>query len=407
MIRKCAIFTFVGLLLPLISSAALAQEQWLQYRTSTGVQQDLAGVNWLSLAVSYNKPAGVGLPKFECDKPAFAQWRSPRVKGGGLWIALDRQHKLGPYDRLYIDSNCDGSLADEQPSAATRTAENYAEFGPVRIALAGEDGPTTHHLSFFLSVTRMVFLTEGMADSERMNLYAASSGWYEGSVTVNGKKWLCRVTDENGNGTFNDTGLYPSQIDRISVARAAGDSSEKPNFETGYVGKYIELDGALYQLEVPREGDCVKFTPAGDVPMAAMRISPDVSKVTIVGENGGFNVRVAKGEGKAPVGKYTLVQWQVERKDAGGASWQLTGGQSPAPVDLAAGGDTALAVGEPVTATIQSAKNGDVFYVTQSLAGHLGESITLTCNGQLPPAPKLHVTNADKSYDQSFTFQYG
>jgi len=127
--RICIQFAVgIGLLI-LVSQVTAQQEQWLQYHCSREADQILGAMGSQSLELSAQRPAGV-----------FAQWPTPMVKSGRLWIALDRTHEQGPYDSLYIDSNGNGSLDDETAAASYRTDQRSTNFGPVKVIFEVEDG---------------------------------------------------------------------------------------------------------------------------------------------------------------------------------------------------------------------------------------------------------------------------
>ena len=97
------------------------QIQWLSYRSSADLRrQTRIRPGGQTLKVSTEKPDDPGLPSLTSPDPLFAKWPTPMIPGGHLWLALDTSRKGGPYDRLYIDSDADGSLADEAAVKANR-----------------------------------------------------------------------------------------------------------------------------------------------------------------------------------------------------------------------------------------------------------------------------------------------
>ena len=71
-----------------------------------------------------------------------------------------------------------------------------AYFEPVKLVFKGEDGPISYHL-----IVR--FYQFGQ---ERAQLLAGAGGWYEGKVTLAGKKRRVQLIDNTVNGVFNDSG---------------------------------------------------------------------------------------------------------------------------------------------------------------------------------------------------------
>ena len=138
----------MGIGLLFFVSQVSAQQQWLQYHCSREAGQILGDVGSQMIKPSVEQPAGVKLPQFKDKSPFFAEWSTPMVKSGRLWIALDRTHEQGPYDLLYIDSNGNGALDDETATSAYRMDQRNAYFGPVKVIFEIEDGPVTYHLNF-------------------------------------------------------------------------------------------------------------------------------------------------------------------------------------------------------------------------------------------------------------------
>lgn len=166
---KTYILLIMGIGLLVFASPVGAQdEQWLQYHSSREAQQIVGDMGASTPKVAIERPQGVELPQFNADRQFFAQWPTPMVKGGRLWIALDRMVKQGRWDRLFIDSNEDGHLNDEDAVTAYRADQDYTYFGPVKVVFEVEDGPVTYHLNFR-------FRNRSEKDRE---LYVYSGGWY-------------------------------------------------------------------------------------------------------------------------------------------------------------------------------------------------------------------------------------
>lgn len=121
MVKRNYILLAVGISLLVLTLTAGAQdEQWLQYHSEREAQQIIGGMS-SSRTVTSNKPQDVKLPEFKTKQQFFLEWATPMVKSGRLWIALDRTSEQGKWDRLFIDSNCNGHLDDEDAVTAYRT----------------------------------------------------------------------------------------------------------------------------------------------------------------------------------------------------------------------------------------------------------------------------------------------
>ncbi|HCO93901.1 MAG TPA: hypothetical protein DIU00_08120 [Phycisphaerales bacterium] len=380
----------VLILLFLVSQLTAQDEQWLQYHSSREAGQILGEFGSQVMQLSSEPPEGVKLPQFKGQSQLFAKWPTPMVKSGWLWVALDRTHKQGPYDSLYIDSNGNGSLEDETAAAAYRMDQRRAYFGPVKVIFEVEDGPVTYHLNF-----RFYQYTNNSLD-------ASSGGWYEGDVTVGATKKHCVLIDQNANGTFNDKSFDSGNSDRIRIG-------SKDSRDTRFVGNYIEVDGTLYRPEIARDGACIKLTGAEDVKFGDVRLAESITQFSANGENGLFVLKPEKGIASLPVGKYRVYDWAVERKDEKGISWKLkgTGFREEIAFDVTEGKDAALSIGEPIVAILNASGRKGTHSFRHDMKGRAGEKIVLTRNGARPQAPKVHIKSADGAYDRTYSFQYG
>jgi hypothetical protein len=310
------------------------------------------------------------------------------VKSGRLWIALDRSSEQGKWDRLYIDSNGNGQLDDEDAVAAYQTDQYYTLFGPVKIVFEQEEGPVTYHLNF-----RFYDYNE-----QNRRLYIYSGGWYEGEVTVAGQKKYCMLIDYNVNGTFNDKSLQARDSDRIGIGN-------KGNQNTGFVGNYIEIENVLYRTEIARDGAFIKLARAKDVKYGNIRVPETITELTVGGENGQFTHELKDGATTLPVGKYRIEHWEIDRKDDKDKTWTMRGyGFSDrGDFEIEEDTETALEIGEPITAGLQVQSNGGNYEFSKSLRGSLGEYVRLTSSGQnVGNLWKMKARNKDGTFEKIY-----
>ncbi|HUV64565.1 MAG TPA: hypothetical protein VMW24_11750 [Sedimentisphaerales bacterium] len=393
MVSKTHIILAMAIGLLVTTSQTLAQdEQWLQYHSARELGLLGGGMQPQPLELNTEKPPGVELPQFKLETPFFARWSTPMVKSGYLWVALDREHKQGPYDLLYIDSNGNGHLNDETAVAAYRMDQYSTYFGPVKVIFEIEDGPVTYHLNF----------RSYAYDERNSRLYASSGGWYEGDITVAGAKKHCVLFDCNANGTFDDKSANAGQCDRIRIG-------EEGARDARFVGNYIEVGRILYRPEIARDGACIKLTRAEDVKFGSVRLPESVTQVSANGENGLFTRKPEKGVASLPLGQYHVYDWIIDRKDDKGIEWRLQG-SGPAQTsvfDITEGKEIELAIGEPIVATLDASANEGTHSFRHALKGRDGERIELTRNGAQPQAPKVRIKSADGKYDRTYSFEYG
>jgi len=389
MVKRNYILLAVGIsLLVLATSAGAQDEQWLQYHSEREAQRIIGNMRTVYKGVTTNKPADVNLPQFKTSQQFFAVWPTPMVKNIWLWIALDRSSEQGKWDRLYIDSNGNGRLDDEDAVAAYQTDQYDTYFGPVKVVFEGEDGPVTYHLNF-----RFYDYNE-----QNRRLYIYSGCWYEGEVTVGGQKKHCMLIDYNVNGTFNDKSLQSEDSDRIGI----GDKGDQ---NTGFVGNYIEVDNVLYRTEISQDGAFIKLAKAEDVKYGNIRVPETITELTVGGENGQFTHELKNGVTMLPVGKYRIDHWEIDRKDDKGKSWTMRGSSSGewGDFEITEAGETALEIGEPVTANLQVNLNGTNYEFEKSIRGSLGESVSLTSGGSdVRNLWKLTAKNTDGSFGKTY-----
>ena len=388
MVKRNYILLAVGISLLVLATSAPAQdEQWLQYHSEREVYQIIGGRS-TSREVTSDKPDNVKLPEFKTKQQFFIEWETPMVKSGRLWIALDRTSEQGQWDRLFIDSNGNGHLDDEEAVKAYRTEQYYTFFGPVKIVFEGEDGPISYHLNF-----RFFDYNE-----QNRRLYIYQGGWYEGEITVAGEKKNCVLVDYNVNGTFNDKSLQSSESDRIRIGK-------KGSEDTRFTGNYIEVDDVLYRTEIARDGAFVKLAKAEDVKFGNIKLPETITVFSAGGENGLFTRELKNGVVSLPVGKYRIDHWEIDRKDDKGKNWAIRGSNfsSRGDFEVTEETETALEIGEPVKTSLQATLRGTNYEFEKSVQGSLGEYVSVTSGGtDVRNLWKMSAKNEDGTFAKTY-----
>lgn len=423
------------------------QAQRLEYRTSGQPDRGLGTARGRLLATQTEAPKGLKLPKFADKTPLFVKWDAPMAPGGQVWLALDRSKEGGLPDLLYVDGKCTGSLADEPPVKGRRfqmifltrglADQQRVRFELVKVLLPGEGAPTPYHLN--LEVIRQgvrgipqgagtVLLNGaeviGQGGQDTLSVHASAAGWYEGRVSIGGKRYLCKLADWNVNGTFDDVSLDIDQADRIIIDDGRW-PQERP------VGRYLQMADRLYALTVARNGGRVTVAPAGDVPMGVVAVGTGITEVSFGGDSGLLFPAMTEGKAMLPLGRYRPNAWKINRKDEQGRLWVASSGEFPGDCQFEVRRDRPAEVklGEPFTAgLVHSFRNGE-HTLSRTLSGASGERVSLRLsedrsaeaaqsrpfvleisvrvNATRPPAPSLGIRSADGSYDQTFPMQYG
>jgi hypothetical protein len=373
-------------------TAAAQPEQWLEYHTGT----EPKGYRWLEL--STNPPPNVALPKLE-PGALFGCWSNALDKTAGRWFCLDRIAKRGPCDRLFFDRNGNGRLDDETPVKCTKREERESYFEPVKLVFKGVDGPISYHL-----IGRFY-----QFEKQRAQLLIGAGGWYEGNVNLAGKKRRVQLVDNTVNGVFNDQGRNPSDCDRLIIMDGKEDRESGRREVARYLGKYLEVDGQLLQIEVAGDGAFLKVKKAEGVKFGTVRVPENISEFVAFGKNGHFVRKPEKGQLSLPVGEYRINDWTINRKDEKGGSWTLSGRSFTKAGDFTVTAEATeeLKIGEPVRALLQAneSKGGAAFSLR--LLGQLGESVEIMRGSDRPRAPRLQVASLQGTFRSTNTFEYG
>jgi len=388
-LRICALVLLLSLSV-MAAPAFPEEEQWLQYRTVDAKTSDAIQVRSVSLEVLLEPPDGLALPESPGSPLRLAKWNTPLAAGGFVWFALARSGGES-YDRLYIDYNCDGSLKDEDPIAAARAPGLRSYFGPVKVLFPCDEGPVAYHLNVAC-----------YAYPKYQQVSVASACWYEGTVTIGGKNAKCTLMDYNSNGSFNDVSADPKDADRIALAADGGNSVFS-------LGKYVQFGGKLYRPEPSPDGAFIVFTPAGDVPLGAIRLPDGIVSLTLVGDPGMFTFNLPGNTAALPAGKWRVFAWRAQITDLRGVKWSLNASDasSAPPLDVAEGAEVPVDVGPPVITSLSAAKSGAGYTLSEAFRGRFGERLSILVADAPPPAPSVRIKNADGSYDRLFQFQYG
>ena len=373
------------------STAVFSSPQWLRYSNSDNAR-DIVGGNTNNVELAKEKPEGLVLPKLNSDDVRFAIWNHEMAGKKARQIILDRQKKYGKYDIMYFDSDGDGSISDSEKYQGKRSDEYRVNFYGIPVLFETEDGMVTYHLNFYYYSYR--------ADYER--LYVQNGCWYEGMVDFGGVKSKCVLVDYNLNGSFNDIS-DSFNSDRIII----GDSIIK--YET-QVGKYLEYDNKLYNLQIAKDGAFIEMTSAGDVAYSQLEIPVQVDSIVCCGINGLFKrENITNGKISLPVGRYKVKSWHTNAKDDSGTKWEMgaTWYSNDNEFDIQENASAKLDIGKAVYSTLSVSQNNGTFYFNHQLSGNNGESVSMTKSGRQPDAPKIRIYNRDRTYDQTFSLEYG
>jgi hypothetical protein len=182
-----------------------------------------------------------------------------------------------------------------------------------------------------------------------------------------------------------------------------GDYTEDPDIRS--VGDYIEVDDMLYRLEIARDGAFIKLTKAKDVKFGNIKFPEAITEFTASGENGLFTRDMKNGVAKLPVGKYHIEYWEISRKDEKNKVWTMRGRSfgERGNFKITEDTETALEIGEPVTANLHVNLDGTNYEFEKSIRGSLGEYVSLMSGGSdVRNLWKLSAKNTDGSFAKTY-----
>ncbi len=411
----------IAILLALLwtACAGAQQEQFLQYRTGyPGWYMPRAN---LGIELSPTPRAGLELPAgVDAASALFGEGKLGSTSFDVILIlapAKPAASQPAGGDKLYIDTNLDGKLADEKPIISDSTQNTggdyrYGFFKNVGMKVPTKEGPSRYDLQAQYTI------------GPRQNqLSLRPQCFYEGPVTIGGKRFTCRLADGDANGLYNDLcniapddsaamgpfarqGLRGDFIRLTTGPDSDGSSTFSPDVRM--VGRYIQANGALYALEVASDGATVKFTPADSVATGTVQ-GPEETVITVAGPEGTFTGGKPGEVFTVPVGRYHLLSATKTRKDDQSHTWQIQiyDPSSPQMLEVKAG-ETAQ-VKPPsgrfeLTAYRSQPGQVEIRFAMQVDGNGMASYLR---DGQTAPGPIMHITNAEGTYHTTHQLGFG
>ncbi len=362
-----------------------------------------------------------------------------------------------PYDRLYIDTDRDGDLTDEEviEASSTRNDSNNryysCNFPRIDLPIEVESVP----VDYAITLSTMAY---GDDKFGYVNGSFQAGAYREGEITLDGKKRRLVLIDFNGNGRFDDPStfrdsagssserVYTIRGDRLYVdpdmnasGRSAYDVTSADDMFA--VGSLLCLDGRFYKMTVSPSGDKLTLEPA-DLDVGYVTNAVGNYRAVIYGDLGLIKIQ-SDESGKAPVPagswklmNYTLDRTGYEEKKAKekneepsilGVLTEALGtddnGRPPRRTVVAASGTNrykAVDVKEDETVElpfgppyrpevdVQYRRGADQVSLGMSLVGSAGEVCTsMYVNGSRPGKPQFTITDPEGNKVAEGVFEYG
>jgi hypothetical protein len=359
------------------------------------------------------------------------------------------------YNMFIIDTDCDRDLSNDEVHLGVLNDRGQFAFDPVEVTVQAHGVTYPYHL-------------EPTADAETGFTYLRCGAYYAGSVAFGDIVYTVAVFDDNYNGLFGDRFVFsPSERrwkpgDVLSIDL---DQNGRFDIRAGYstetfcLGRYLAVDGGLYEFEVAPDGRWLTLRDTETTHGYVTINSDRRCSVELVGTDGPLRITGRPGElAKAPADMFGFHAWYAEGKmsqgvtwkavcygdlsasvtilprtttqlelpqlrpyavhvtleqtDDLGRAWSLTGEGVPTRQTLAsiANGPDIPEVGPPIKTTISCQRKANEMQFSLRLEGRGGEKYRpsrILTDGQRVRQPRLFVTDSRGNLVHQGRFKYG
>ncbi len=350
-----------------------------------------------------------------------------------------------PPDRLYLDTDGDMDLTDEEPLQGRPLAHDpgplYVVFPPIAIGavVAGEEVP--YHVRIAVPPSYASRLLSGGTSYRVLRVapvgaYAVGACYYEGRIELGGKPLRMALLDTNVDGRFDeraglpDGARAPTRGDGVVLSEQADEPvvpAELAPAKRRTLGRYLPFDGQCYQIRVSPAGTSVKVY-AAKPDMGIVKAKQATADVQLANRDGVYNLQTGAAGACVPVGTYQVLSCTLHQTDDRDREWALTCYPADAgatAVEVKTSETTELPVGPPLlwSLTVDTERKVVVrsvvragrepaplpaVYLAVRLAAQGGMRVSgMTVDGERPPKPKLKITDAAGKVVHEATFEYG
>jgi len=296
------------------------------------------------------------LPSLNSKKPLYvlAEMGSDQV----LFILDAQKADVDYYDRIYFDESVNKDLTDDPvvdgiKYDADEPGRWWSNFPAIDTTVMTNGAISPY--SFRPGVHRYTTQAGSEGSSETLTFYRQLNCAYSGEFEADGKKYRVVLSDGNVNGRFNDLPPFP----RTGQERQTGadyvylTSGDQMSYYDGMAMANLWLfGGTLYEMTLEVASMKLLLLPSTQK-TATFRLPDEVERMSLVAEGGSQAVLVYQGGKRIniPAGNYSVVSYQLVRKEECGDVWRLgamASNESPG-FTLPDGGEADLAIGEPFT----------------------------------------------------------
>jgi len=375
-----------------------------------------------------------GEPRYASSKPMYFEMSlGPRPTR--YVLVIDESGGTGSgYDRLYVDANGNGDLRDDRPvqgSVRRRGTYAYGQFTGGQVLIdygAGQRAP------WQFSAYYRTYQSSGRT---RTYLSVIAAGYYEGLLSIGGRRLKAAVVDADSNGCFGDyyevqkgatssSGSFYVWGDRIMLdLNGDGRYDVQPlgSAESLGCGRYLLLGGRCYEVAIAPSGQTLTLSRS-QAPMGALlREGGGTFALGLLSEENGM--LTVRGEGKpllVPADKYRLYWCAFEAKDARGVVWKATGTATTkaGSIEVPRGGVASAKFGPPLKVGVtaralpggkpDAVSPGNTLRLNLEVKGQAGELYSagsMTRGGKRLSPPGVRVVAPDDRVVATGQFRYG
>lgn len=302
-------------------------------------------------------------------------------------------------DKLYLDTDYDGDLADETPVEGVADGADHV-FGPMSVTVG--DGPDARPVCILVRF-------EGL---ER-RLICLPGGCWSGEIDLGGATRRVAFVDGDYDGLmaarpFSLAASRSRRFDRFAIDRDSDGRFGAGEIQP--VPRLVECDGVWYAAETNSQKLTLRLTRTEPEFGTIDAGTPDV--LLYLASDTGLHL-LSGGDGKLCVPAGTYFAWggmTLSAKDADGARWSMKGDLSAAGQVIAVGGGetVSLDVMPVVKVGVRALDDPRQLYITTWLETAGGVRFVGAYKGQeRQPAPSLRILG--ESGKELFTgkFNYG
>jgi hypothetical protein len=359
-------YAYLAVLL-LAAPVVYAQSKFdLKYQPFTKDDNPIAGLGDQWLPSLEKKPAELkGVPKSLEGKAKFFQ-----LTAGNKTVFMAVQ--ADPCE-LYVDTDCDGDLSDEEALKATKGDDDMARFGVVSLKAA--DSKLQFSVSARFARVEILFKTDNPEASsfyEIGSIIVSPAGAYVGEIKPGKEAYKVYLVDTTFNGKPNDSYAPDKPCDHMAIDLDK-DGTINQWTESMPLPSSTMFDGIIYKVTAAQDGSSISFEKTA-IETGSLQKAPE-TMMTVLSDAGVFRLRAGDTSYKVPVGKYKITSFELYKLDNKGKYW--TAGcialNESENFEIRKGEKTILKIGMPLIFKASMAKDDKGDIINVDLIGQGGE----------------------------------